>query len=183
MIKDLKILGTGSSSRVFEYTEDIVVKEKIYYDESFEDEFNVFLELQNYDLKCFPKLIDYDYANELLYIEKIKGKTLQDIVIDTEMSNEILKNLYDSFIECCLNKIQILDMHMENIMVDKHNKIYFIDVELFKFNANEFYIPDFVYYIDENFKQLLIGDKNTHGLKYNFLNYIKNVEPNLNILS
>jgi len=123
-LRNLKVLGTGSFSTVYEY-KNYAIK---YFEEDDCIDGEILEKLQG--CKFFPKLFFY-ISEELVVMEKVEGVMLSEFDIKNIFYFEI-KNVFE-ILEFCYNKKVIIDdIHEDNIMVDKNGNLKIIDVGLYK---------------------------------------------------
>jgi tRNA A-37 threonylcarbamoyl transferase component Bud32 len=130
-------IGGGCFGRVFELTDDIVIKLNTG---SANSNYNnrdgeVLAELQG--IPIFPKLYMYSRDNRIIVMQKIKGKTVDDLSwankgYKEQFKYELLKEeLSRAISETKKRGWYITDAHRANCMFSEDGKFYVVDMGLF----------------------------------------------------
>ena len=88
------------------------------------------------ELEISPKLLDFDISDQSLKIEKINGKTLEDIAFELKRNKKYnAAEFYENYIIPCiplfeklLTKVNIWDPNLGNILFDG-KRFYLIDFD------------------------------------------------------
>lgn len=162
-LKVTPLIGEGYYSKVFLLDNEIIVKKplKDSYKYMFENEASMLKKLEEND--NIPNLLYYDKKTSIIFMEYIEGTHFSDLLENLQVDNDMIYDVFDKITDVVIKyKIIPTDLHGENILIDKNNKVYLIDLGLYDCDSKIMKIPlpsfienyDYkIEYLEEDFRE------------------------------